>query len=379
MPDFSEFRYAPFEFRETAEGLGVIEGTVLRYGDVATFPWGTEEFKPGAFGDLSGRLIKANRQHDRGKPIARTDAGTLTVVDSSTELRASATLPDTTVGRDLREDIRIGNVRGFSVEFRNAKDSISGRHRTISTAGLRGFAAVDDGAYPDSLIAKRQAADWGEYRALAEGLELPAPAVEGIPEFRVADAPEWARQNCYLDHKGRLIFIGGDLDCRYEDFDLEERQMPRLRGRLPYNVDGITSMARNEHVRFLPGAFGDSLSGEVLALVGNDYDNPLGGTIQRSLTFADSDDALEFRTSRIPETSVNRDFIAKLRGGFVRGVTAGWALQGSKTSTEQIEGGGTRIVVEEAMLCELRLRTRSAFAGESIQASRRNEHRLLVV
>ena len=78
--------------------------------------------------------------------------------------------------------------------------------------------------------------------------------------------------NCtYVDHKGRLIFIGGDLDCRYEDFEVEERQMPGCAGRLPYDVDGITSMARNEHVRFLPGAFADSLDGEILALVGGDY------------------------------------------------------------------------------------------------------------
>ena len=210
-------------------------------------------------------------------------------------------------------------------------------------------------------------------------LPLVSLSHEPTPEFRLADVPVWARLNTYVDHKGRLIFVGGDLDCRYEDFDLEERQMPRLRGRMPYNVDGVTSMARNEHVRFLPGAFSDSLDGEILALVGNNYDDPLGGTVQRSLSFADSTDALEFRTGRIPETTVNRDFVAKLRGGFVRGVTAGWALQGSDTTTEQIEGGGTRIVVRKAMLCELRFRTRSAFAGESIQASRRNERRLLVV
>ena len=219
----------------------------------------------------------------------------------------------------------------------------------------------------------------GIHRARGGLLAPPKPEPEPEPEPVPANIPTWARQSTYVDHKGRLIFIGGDLDCRYEDFEVEERQMPRLRGRMPYNVDGITSMARNEHVRFLPGAFADSLDGEILALVGGDYDNPLGGTAQRSLNFADTEDALEFRTGRIPETSVNRDFVTKLRGGFVRGVTAGWALLGSDTTTEAIPGGGTRIVVKKAMLCELRFRTRSAFAGESIQASRRNEHRLLVV
>ena len=99
---------------------------------------------------------------------------------------------------------------------------------------------------------------WQEYIETRGGLLAPATEPPK-PEFRLADVPEWARLNTYVDHKGRLIFIGGDLDCRYEDFDLEERQMPRLRGRMPYNVDGVTSMARNEHVRFLPGAFAASL------------------------------------------------------------------------------------------------------------------------
>ena len=202
----------------------------------------------------------------------------------------------------------------------------------------------------------------------------PKPEPVPVP----ATVPDWARQNTYIDHRGRMIFVGGDIDCRYEDFEVEERQtMPRLRGRMPYNVDGITSMARNEHVRFMPGAFADSLDGEILALVGNNYDDPLGGTAQRSLTLVDGDDALEFRTGRIPETSVNRDFIAKLRSGFVRGVTAGWALLGSDTVTEPIQGGGTRIVVRKAMLCELRFRTRSAFAGESVTASPRRRFQVV--
>ena len=50
----------------------------------------------------------------------------------------------------------------------------------------------------------------------------------------LADIPlVGAAKHCYLDHLGRLIFIGGDLDCRYEDFDVEERQMPRIAGATP--------------------------------------------------------------------------------------------------------------------------------------------------
>ena len=51
----NEFRYSDLEFRQDENGLGVVTGTVIRYGDVATLPWGTEEFKAGAFTGRHGR------------------------------------------------------------------------------------------------------------------------------------------------------------------------------------------------------------------------------------------------------------------------------------------------------------------------------------
>ena len=58
----NEFRYSDLEFRQDENGLGVVTGTVIRYGDVATLPWGTEEFKAGAFTGRMEDLI-ANRMH----------------------------------------------------------------------------------------------------------------------------------------------------------------------------------------------------------------------------------------------------------------------------------------------------------------------------
>ena len=47
---YFELRYDP------AMGERIIQGTALRYGDTATFPWGDKErFEPGAFGDLQWR------------------------------------------------------------------------------------------------------------------------------------------------------------------------------------------------------------------------------------------------------------------------------------------------------------------------------------
>ena len=54
MPE-SEFRYADFEIREGANGLGIVTGVIIRYGDVATLPWGTEEFRAGCVRGLQRR------------------------------------------------------------------------------------------------------------------------------------------------------------------------------------------------------------------------------------------------------------------------------------------------------------------------------------
>ena len=39
MPE-NEFRYGDLEFRQSEDGLGVVVGTVIRYGDVAKLPVG---------------------------------------------------------------------------------------------------------------------------------------------------------------------------------------------------------------------------------------------------------------------------------------------------------------------------------------------------
>ena len=71
----NEFRYGAVEFRQNDDGLGMVVGTVIRYGDVATLPWGTEEFKAGAFENVESADLIANRMHQRTQPIARTWRG----------------------------------------------------------------------------------------------------------------------------------------------------------------------------------------------------------------------------------------------------------------------------------------------------------------
>ena len=88
MPE-SEFRYADFEIREGANGLGIVTGVIIRYGDVATLPWGTEEFRAGAFGDFSGEQVYANRMHERSQPLGWL--GAQLEIDDSPRAHANGT------------------------------------------------------------------------------------------------------------------------------------------------------------------------------------------------------------------------------------------------------------------------------------------------
>ena len=159
-----------FELRASDDG-GAVEGTVIPYGQLARIADFSERFLPGSitFGD-----VIANRQHIRSKPLARTGGG-LTLTDSATELRARIELPATQDGKDVRELVKLGILRGLSAEFRTLKDAWEGTERTIHQAQLTGLAIVDVPAYLGAGIEAREAVEWlkaGQLRARSGGARL---------------------------------------------------------------------------------------------------------------------------------------------------------------------------------------------------------------
>ena len=285
-------------------------------------------------------------------------------------MRAEFDLPDNMYGQLVEGEVRRKVLRGLSLEFRTIVDEVNQKtnHRIIREARMYGFGVVDRPAYPRSRVALR----WQDY-AQDMGFELPE-----IREVQTETGLD-KHPNVITDDLGRRVFLT-ELPFDFESNEARQVQNLQVEGRLPYNMDGITSMARNELVRFLPGAFADSLDGEIVLLSGNNYDHTLASTVARNLSLTDGDEALRFRARNIPDTTFARDFERSLQARLIRGITAGWALQGSDTTTEPIEGGGNRIIVKKAALCEVRLRSRSAFPGEQIRPRRRRmESRLLVV
>ena len=149
-----EYRYAAME---ASPGGRNVAGIAMRYGERTTIQGKfAEEFRPGAFAPIGDVIL--NWQHDRNKPLARTgEHGGLELMDSATELRVAATLPETTLADDAVELIRRGVFRGLSIEFRSIRESTVGGVRIIEKALLSGIGIVDRPAYSNAEVQARMA------------------------------------------------------------------------------------------------------------------------------------------------------------------------------------------------------------------------------
>lgn len=159
-----------------ASGPRSIEGLAIRYGDIASLPWGEERFMAGAFGDISEVDAVLNVQHERSRPLVRTGGGGLSFEDTVGALSFRAELPDTADARDTMTLVRGGVLRGASLEFYPTTESVERRENapdliTIEAAELVGLAIVDSPAYPASAIEARAAAldSGGCVKARTEG------------------------------------------------------------------------------------------------------------------------------------------------------------------------------------------------------------------
>ena len=143
------------ELRQAESGPGLLTGVALRFGERAKLPGGrTEEIRPG--GLVPSVRVYANRQHERGRHLG-VSPGNLSLVIDNKEVRVALQLPDTTLGRDVATEVRMGILQGLSVEFRPIRDKWAGFHRIVEQATLAGIGVVDTGAYGgDSLSIREQ-------------------------------------------------------------------------------------------------------------------------------------------------------------------------------------------------------------------------------
>jgi uncharacterized protein len=146
-----------FEVREGADGMH-LEGYAALFNSRSENLGGfTETIKPGAFrASLRARNdIKMLWNHDTGAVLGSTRAGTLTLTEDERGLRVSATLPNTSYGRDASELVRRGDVTafsfGFSMPARGGDEwSADGTERVLKSVRLHEVSLVAFPAYPET-------------------------------------------------------------------------------------------------------------------------------------------------------------------------------------------------------------------------------------
>jgi len=118
-----------------------------------------EVIAPGAFASAMSADVRALIDHDSGRVIGRTTAGTLRLSEDATGLAVEIDLPDTTDGRDLAVLMERGDVSGMSFGFIVTKQTWDETGpiptRTIEAVDLREVSVVAFPAYDDTSIALR--------------------------------------------------------------------------------------------------------------------------------------------------------------------------------------------------------------------------------
>lgn len=119
-----------------------------------------ERIAPGAFNETlrSGGDVKLLYNHDGGALLARTKSGTLKLKSDRQGLAFEASLPETTLGNDVRELLSRGDLTGeMSFGFFIEEDSWNRdrSERLVKRAKLVEVSIVHDAAYPQTKSSLR--------------------------------------------------------------------------------------------------------------------------------------------------------------------------------------------------------------------------------
>lgn len=121
-----------------------------------------ERIERGAFDASLAGDVKLYYNHDASMPLARSRSGTLTLASDSRGLKFNASLPETSLGNDVRTLIERGDLSGeMSFGFFVEEDAWSKdrTERSVKRAKLVEISIVQDAAYPQTTSALRGAND----------------------------------------------------------------------------------------------------------------------------------------------------------------------------------------------------------------------------
>lgn len=128
------------------------------------YGWFREKIDPAAFNNVLEQDTVCLFNHDRNQVLARNKS-TLKLSVDATGLRYEFEAPKTSLGNDLLENIRLGNIKNSSFAFtvkraewaKNTDDTQIEEDRTIlEVENLIDVSPVTFPAYPDATVAKRE-------------------------------------------------------------------------------------------------------------------------------------------------------------------------------------------------------------------------------
>lgn len=133
--------------------------------DSANGPLYTEIIAPGALKRSleTNKDILSFKDHNRGMLLGRTSSGTMKLRDTDAGLEIELNVPDTTYGNDLLEQVKRGDVTGFSFGFKPLKSRTynrdNGKVVERTEIDLRSVDPVCEPAYDGTMMNLRSVED----------------------------------------------------------------------------------------------------------------------------------------------------------------------------------------------------------------------------
>lgn len=151
-----------FEIRSDDSGGHIISGYAIIFNQPSEDMGFIETVDPHALDGLDLRQVFCLYNHDFASVLARTDTGTLKLNVDSKGLAFTCQIPNTTLGADVYENIRNGNVQGMSFGFTVDEDQWdldnkgNKTRRILKLGSLSEISVTCIPAYPEtSVVAQR--------------------------------------------------------------------------------------------------------------------------------------------------------------------------------------------------------------------------------
>ena len=152
--------------RRESDGPGTLTGYAITWSEIAEpYPGLLESFEPRAFADFLSRDpdVFACYAHDTRHLLGRTSSGTVRLEEDDVGLAFELDLPNTTLGRDVAELVRRGDLRGMSIAFCVERETLEDEgdkiRRVVHAASLYEISIVHDPAYRETSVGFRSAHD----------------------------------------------------------------------------------------------------------------------------------------------------------------------------------------------------------------------------